>query len=198
MLSLKYVLKFYLLIVERRSTEAKTAINFTEELLKGANDVDSMIFVNMLLKRFAHLNHCDTSLDIKITDSLQFLPQIKAPTNQFNIPLYGIITTQTPSAKYCTLETTVGLMNLRVNKKAELIVLTHDKDERKMCHGGATVDVSARYNDVSFKHISVHVTDKRDGTYVINFLPEHAGSLQITIQVNNKAIKVGLFKSLIT
>ena len=96
-----------------------------------------------------------------------------------NIPalVYGIITTQTPSAKYCTLETTDGLMNLRVNKKAELVVLTRDKDERKMCHGGATVDVSAKYNDVSFKSILVHVTDKRDGTYIINFLPEHALSI---------------------
>lgn len=144
----------------------------------------------MLLKRFAHLNNSDASLDVKTTDSLQFLPQIKAPANQLNIPLYGIITTQTPSAKFCSLETTDGLMNLRVNKKAELIVLTRDKDERKMCHGGATVDVNVRYNDVSFKNISVHVTDKRDGTYVINFLPEQAGALQITIQVNGKAIKV--------
>ena len=181
------------MLLERRSTEAKTAINFTEELLKGANDVDSMIFVNMLLKRFAHLNHCDTDFDIKITDSLQFLPLIKAPANSSNIPLYGIITTQTPSAKFCTLETTDGLMNLRVNKKAELVVATRDKNERQMCHGGATVDVSARYNDVSFKNISVHVTDKRDGTYIINFLPEQAGALQITIQVNGKAIKVAFY-----
>lgn len=65
-------------------------------------------------------------MDIKVSDSLQFLSEVKAPSNsaQNNIPLYGIITTQTPYAKLCVLESTQGLANLRVNKKAELVLLS--------------------------------------------------------------------------
>lgn len=177
--------------LERRSNEAKTAINFTETLLKEGTAEESLMFVSLLLRKFDSCRTSDRAMDVKITDSLQFLPKVKAPSNQAqkNIPLYGIITTQIAIARNCTLETMVGLMNFRVNKKAELGLQTRDIEDRAMCHGSAEVDVTVTYRDIAFKTLPVHVSDKRDGTYTICFIPDSPGIMQITILVNGKPIQ---------
>lgn len=174
--------------LERRSNEAKAAMTFTEMLLKEGSQVESLMFVSMLLKRFDACRSSERSMEVKINESLQFLPEVKAPSNQAqnNIPLFGIITTQVAVAKNCTLE---GLMNLRVHKKTELVLQTRDDQEKEMCHGCANVEVSVFYRDVTFKSLPVHVSDKRDGTYTIFFIPDTAGSIQISIMVNGKPIR---------
>lgn len=175
--------------LERRSNEAKTAIDFTETLLKDGSDEENLMFVNLLLRKFDLCRSSD-ALDVKITDTLQFLSEVKAPSNQaqFNIPLYGIITTQIAVAKNCTLESMSGLSNLRVNKKAEVILQTRDIEDRPMCHGSAEVEVKVTFRDVAFKTLPTHVTDKRDGTYTINFVPDSPGAMQISIRVNGRQI----------
>lgn len=177
--------------LERRSNEAKAAMAFTEMLLREGSQVESLMFVSMLLKRFDACRSSERSIEVKINDSLQFLPEVKAPSNQAqnNIPLFGIITTQIAVAKNCTLESLEGLMNLRVHKKTELVLQTRDDQERDMCHGCANIEVSVFYRDVTFKSLSVHVSDKRDGTYIISFIPDIAGSIQISIMVNAKPIR---------
>lgn len=176
--------------LERRSNEAKTAITFTEMLLKEGTDEENLMLVNLLLKKFESCRTSDRALDVKITDSLQFLPLVKAPSNQAqnNIPLFGIITTQVAIARNCTLETLSGLMNLRVHKKAELIIQTRDIEDRKMCHGSADVEVTVSYRDVGFKTLPTIITDKRDGTYSVNFVPDSPGAMQISIKVNSKSV----------
>lgn len=176
--------------LERRSNEAKTAIAFTETLLKEGTIEENLMFVNLLLRKFDNCRSSDRAMDVKITDSLQFLPNVKAPSNQDqnNIPLFGIITTQVAVARNCSVETITGLMNLRVLKKAELILHTRDIEDRSMCHGCAEVEVAVTYRDVSFKTLPVQVTDKRDGTYTICFIPDCPGFMQIAINVNGKAV----------
>ena len=175
--------------LERRSNEAKTAIAFTETLLRDGTEEENLMLVSLLLKKFDSCS--DRAIDVKITDSLQFLPSVKAPSNQAqnNIPLFGIITTQIAVARNCTLETMSGLMNLRVNKKAELTIQTRDIEDRAMCHGSAEVDVTVSYREVAFKTLPVNVSDKRDGTYIISFIPESPGALEIKIFVNCKPIR---------
>lgn len=177
--------------LERRSNEAKAAMTFTEMLLKEGTQVECLMFVSMLLKRFDACRSSERSIDVKINDTLQFLPEVKAPSNQaqHNIPLFGIITTQIAVARNCTLESLEGLMNLRVHKKTELILQTRDDQERDMCHGCANVEVSVFYRDVTFKTLPTHVSDKRDGTYIISFIPDTAGLIQISIMVNEKPIR---------
>lgn len=176
--------------LERRSNEARTAIAFTETLLKDGTDEENLMFVNLLLRKFDNCRSSDRAMDVKITDSLQFLREIKAPSNQAqnNIPLYGIITTQIAIARNCTLETISGLMHLRVLKKAELVLQTRDIEDRAMCHGSANVEVTVSYRDVAFKTLPVHVADKRDGTYTISFVPDSPGLMKIEILVNGKPI----------
>lgn len=177
--------------LERRSNEAKTAIAFTETLLMDGTDEENLMFMSLLLRKFDSCRSSDRMMDITITDSLQFLPEVKAPSNQAqkNIPLFGIITTQVAVARNCSLETTTGLMNLRVNKKADLILQTRDIEDRSMCHGSADVDVTVTYRDVAFKTLPVQITDKRDGTYTICFIPILPGLMQVAIMVNGKTIQ---------
>uniref|UniRef100_A0A336KP99 CSON008495 protein n=1 Tax=Culicoides sonorensis TaxID=179676 RepID=A0A336KP99_CULSO len=97
--------------LDRRCQEAKTAITFAEELLDQGSEIEKLSFVGILTKRLEHCQKSEPSMELKVNDSLQFLPEVKAPSNkaQNNIPLYGIITTQTASAKLCCLEKTDGL-----------------------------------------------------------------------------------------
>lgn len=177
--------------LERRSNEAKTAIAFTESLLQDGTDEENLMFLNLLLRKFDSCRSNDRTMDVKITDSLQFLPEVKAPSNQAqkNIPLYGIITTQIAIARNCTLETLNGLINLRVHKKAELLLQTRDIEQRSMCHGSAEVDVTVTYRNFHLKTLPVQVTDKRDGTYIICFIPDSPGIMEISIRVNGKPIE---------
>lgn len=176
--------------LERRSNEAKNAINFTETLLKDGTEAENLMFLNLLLRKFDSCRSSESNLDVKIRDSLLFLREVKAPSNQAqnNIPLYGIITTQIAVARNCTLESLHGLMNLRVNKKAEVIMQTRDCENRAMCHGSAEVEVTVFYRDIAFKSVPAQVADKRDGTYSIHFIPDSPGAMQISIMVNGKAI----------
>lgn len=177
--------------LERRSNEAKTAITFTEALLTEGTEEENLVFLNLLLRKFDSCRSSDRAMDVKITDSLQFLPEVKAPSNQAqnNIPLFGIITTQVAVGRNCSIESMTGLMNLRVNKKAEVSLQTRDIEDRAMCHGSADVDVSISYRDVAFKTLPVQVTDKRDGTYTIWFIPDSPGFIKISILVNGRPIE---------
>jgi tripartite motif-containing protein 45 len=174
--------------LERRSNEAKTVIEFTENLLRDGNDEENLMLVSLLLKKLDDCRSSKNNLDIKITDTIQFLPKVKAPINDKNIPLYGIITTQVAVAKNSTLENSNVLKNLRVNKKTELILQTRDNEGNLMCHGCASIEVTVSYCDVAFKSLPVQINDKRDGTYTICFVPDIPGQMKISISVNSKPI----------
>lgn len=177
--------------IEKHSMEAQTAIDFTEDLLSDGCEVEILSFVGLLMKKFSSCQKSNIFLDTKISESLQFLPEVKAPSTkaQNNIPMYGIITTQTAVPKFCTLQTD-GLMNLRVLKKAELVMLSKDGNDRPLCHGGLIINTELRYRDVSGRWVPTQVSDKRDGTYVISFIPDTAGIMNLTIEIKNKSIKV--------
>lgn len=87
----------------------------------------------------------------------------------------------------------LGLLNLRIHKKAELILISKDNNDRQMCHGGLTIVVEIKYKDTSSRLIPVRgiqVGDKRDGTYIISFIPDAAGIMILTININGKPVKV--------
>lgn len=177
--------------LERRANEAKTVISFTENLLQEGTDEENLMLVSLLLKKFEDCRSSKINLDIKITDTIQFLQRVKAPINeaQKNIPLYGIISTQVAVAKNSSLDNPSVLKNLRVNKRAELILQTRDNEENLMCHGCASIDVSVTYCNVAFKCLPVQINDKRDGTYTIYFCPDIQGPIKVSISVNGKPIR---------
>lgn len=101
--------------LEKRSSEAKTAIEFSEFILENGSELEIMSLMGMVLKRFEYCEKSKVPLDANVNDSLRFLPEIRAPstTAQNNIPLFGIITTQTADPNLCTIEGK-GLNNLKV------------------------------------------------------------------------------------
>lgn len=176
--------------LERRSNEAKSVITFTENLLREGSDEENLMLVSLLLRKFDECRSSKSNLDVKISDTIQFLQRVKAPINeaQKNIPLYGIITTQVAVAKNSSLTNPNVLKNLRVNKKTELILQTRDNEGNLMCHGCASIDVTVSYCNVAFKSLPAQINDKRDGTYAICFVPDSPGLMKISIMVNGKAI----------
>lgn len=84
--------------------DAKDATAFIDELLNDGTDVEVLSFAKHVLKK---LESCraDENYDLKISDSVQFLPTEIVDNPESCYPLYGVITTQTVSPKHCILNT---------------------------------------------------------------------------------------------
>lgn len=120
--------------------------------------MEILSLTGIILRRLEFCQKSKSLMDGKSADSLQFLSDLKAPgtKEQNNIPLYGIITTQTPAPKLCVLESE-GLMFLRVHRKTNLIVKTNDEDNRPLCHGGLIMKVELRYSETGMRLIPTEV-----------------------------------------
>lgn len=88
----------------------------------------------------------------------------------------------------------LGLENLRVHKKVELVLETRDSSGSPVTYGGESVTAELWYRDAgtSCRTLAVHVTDGRDGTYVISFTPDTPGKLSLAISVRGQHIKVSI------
>lgn len=152
--------------LQQRSAEAKIAIQFADDLLEddknGTNATEALQFVGILLRRFDHCQKSGGHDSSRDADSLTFLPEVQAPTTkeQHNIPMYGIITTQTAVPKFCTIINVDGLQFLRVHRKVELLMKARDCDERPLCHGGLRLDVRLKYRDASARQLTVTVRQR--------------------------------------
>lgn len=177
--------------LEKRSSEAKTAIDFAELVLENGTEMEIMSFIGTIIKRFEHCEKSKVPLDANVNDSLRFLPEIRAPSTfaQNPIPLFGIITTQTAEPSLCTIEAK-GLGHLKVNKRVELTLIARDRDNKQLCHGGLTLQVELKYADYAGRELDHQVTDHRDGSYLISFTPNFAGTIRLTICILGKAVKV--------
>lgn len=90
--------------LQSRMKNAKDATAFIDELLNEGTDVEVLSFAKHVLKK---LESCtgDENRELRISDSLQFLPTEIAQNSGSSCPLYGVITTQTVSPKHCILNT---------------------------------------------------------------------------------------------
>lgn len=179
--------------LEKRSTEAKSAIKFTEDLLCYGNETAIMSSVENLLKRFEHCQKSEKGFEINMIDSLRFLPEIRAPSMKLRkntIPIFGIITHQTADPKFCTIESGQR-KNWRVHKVVELVVVSKDNQNRALCYGGLKLTAELRYhgNDNISHFIHTQVTDKLNGTYLISFIPETTDQMTLEITVQGGHIK---------
>lgn len=175
----------------RRSADAGAAIQFAEELLQpDSTDAEILAFVDVLMRRFEQCQRSRAFLDPQLSDSLSFRPEIRAPetTEQHNIPLFGIITTQTAVPRLCTVAAD-GLQQLRVHRKVEVVMQSRDLDDKPLCHGGLEVEVMVKYRDATQRQLAVHVADRRDGTYVLAFVPDAAGAMVMAVQLQGKPVK---------
>lgn len=142
--------------LQKRAQESKQANLFADSLLKNGNDTEILIFVGTLLHRFQYCQKM--SSDPKIPDAFQFLREIRAPAtqNQNNVPMYGIIATQVPDAKFTTLEVEEPII-LRIHRRYELKMIAKDSDDHPLCHGGIKLIVELRYKDDPNKRLVTEV-----------------------------------------
>lgn len=182
--------------LETRSAEAKTAIEFAEMVLENGSESEVMSIVGVILKRFEYCEKSKVPLDANVNDSLRFLPEIRAPSSsvQNNIPLFGIITTQTADPDRFSIEGK-GLSNLKVNKRVDILVIARDRENKQLCHGGLKLQVELRYGDLAGRVLEHQITDKRDGTYQISFIPDATGTIRLSVCVAGKPIMVILVQS---
>nr|CAD7264667.1 unnamed protein product [Timema shepardi] len=82
-----------------------------------------------------------------------------------------------------------GLQNCRQHRKSEVVLLTRDADNQPLCHGGEKVTAELRYRDVSRRQLPVHVLDRRDGSYLVWFVPDTPGNLSLSVSVNGHFVK---------
>ncbi|KAH8237974.1 hypothetical protein KR032_009370 [Drosophila birchii] len=176
--------------LEKRTQQAMEAVRFSQELCEIGADVEILSFVGILLRRLEFCQQFKPPVDPKISDSLHFLPKIRAPStkDQRDIPLYGIITMQVVEPGLCTLQWE-GFSQLRLHKKADLLLHSRDADGVSLCHGGLEINCMIKYKDSNSKFLPVEVSDNRDGTYNISFTPDAQGSLILTITINERPIK---------
>ncbi|KAM7353406.1 uncharacterized protein ACRADG_005479 isoform 2-T2 [Cochliomyia hominivorax] len=176
--------------LEKRTQDALQAVRFCEELTDIASDVEILSFVKILLKRFEYCQQFKAPVDPKISDTLHFLPKIRAPAakNQHDIPLFGIITMQTVEPSLCTLQWD-GVSQLRLHRKAELVLISRDANGASLCHGGLHIKCHIKYRDNHAKLLPIEISDNRDGTYIISFIPDSQGAIILNITINDKPIK---------
>ncbi|EAT47686.1 AAEL001217-PA [Aedes aegypti] len=177
--------------LEQRSQNARTAIDFAEEIINEGNEIENLIFVSILLKRFEQCLRSNRALDFKVTDTLEFLPDEMTPCFRVQnlVPLYGIITTQKADPRKCSLVNCAELASLKVHRKVELSLVTKDYEGRPMNHGGITVQTDLRHQEDDSRPISLNVADNRNGTYGLSFVPERAGVMSLMVSVDGKIIE---------
>lgn len=81
---------------------ARDVAAFIDELLNEGTDVEVLSFAKPVLKKLESCTE-DKVQELKMSESLQFLPEEAVPSSGHCYPLYGVITTQTVSAKHCLL-----------------------------------------------------------------------------------------------
>lgn len=69
------------------------------------------------------------------------------------------------------------------------MIEARDVDNYPLCHGGEKIVVELRYKDSTARTIPVTITDHRDGTYSMNFIPDAAGELSLSVVIKSKHVK---------
>lgn len=87
----------------------------------------------------------------------------------------------------------LGLSNVRIGKKIEIILETRDKTNTCLNRGGEPVISEIVYRDLTgtTKTTQIPVNDLRNGKYYISFVPETLGKLLLYVYVRGHPIKVG-------
>ncbi|KAJ9597191.1 hypothetical protein L9F63_026918 [Diploptera punctata] len=157
--------------LQRHSEDTRTAICFAQQLLTEASDIELLSLVTPVLRR------------------LECLCRVRNREKVNQHTVYGVITTQTVSPAHCNLSGLHSLQDVRQQQKVETVLVTRDADKQPLCHGGEKVTAELRYRDTSRRKIPVQLTDRRDGTYLISFVPDTAGNLSLFVSVQEKPIQ---------
>ncbi|XP_046398189.1 uncharacterized protein LOC124164995 [Ischnura elegans] len=196
--------------LQRQVEGVATAVRFADDLLAEASDAEMLAVAAALVRR---LEWCRASAEASRAGratttalllaaegggdgggggggcpvSLQFLPAERA-ANINGHEMYGVVTAQAVSPAKCRIASE-GLSNCRQHRKTEIVVVTRDADDQPIGHGGEQVVANLHYRDASHRQLPVHVSDQKDGSYILTFIPDAAGVLSLTVTVQGKHIQ---------
>lgn len=185
--------KFALFPAERRSQNSRAAIEFAEELMTQGSEVENLLFVSILLKRFEQCLKSTRALDSTVTDTVQFLADEEAPNVrvQTGVPLFGIVTTQKADPQQSGIEHSAGeLATLKAHKRVQLTLVVRDYEGRRLGHGGITVQTDLRFRDDDDHSVPMTIADNRDGSYGLTFVPSRPGVMHLMLFVDGKLLEV--------
>lgn len=89
--------------LQKRIRDARDVAYFLDDLLNDGTDVEVLSFVNPIMVKIEQCDNFKQDKELKLSGSLQFLPEetVKCPNNFYT--LYGVVTTQTVSPDHCLL-----------------------------------------------------------------------------------------------
>uniref|UniRef100_A0A1S4H1W0 B box-type domain-containing protein n=1 Tax=Anopheles gambiae TaxID=7165 RepID=A0A1S4H1W0_ANOGA len=178
--------------LERRSQNSRAAIEFAEELMTEGSEVENLLFVSILLKRFEQCLKSTRALDSTVTDTVQFLADEEAPNVrvQTGVPLFGIVTTQKADPQQSGIEHSAGeLATLKAHKRVQLTLVVRDYEGRRLGHGGITVQTDLRFRDDDDHSVPMTIADNRDGSYGLTFVPSRPGVMHLMLFVDGKLLE---------
>ncbi|XP_071052814.1 E3 ubiquitin-protein ligase TRIM45-like [Onthophagus taurus] len=174
--------------LQRQLHLAKEILAFADDLFRESNEVEFLTLVKPILRRLEVCNQIHIP-ELPISESLQFLPEEASQESWNSCPLYGVVTTQIVSPSHCSL-LPEGLQNLRVGKKAEILLELYDKTNTALQRGGEVVYGEVKYKEPgSTKTINMQIEDKKNGTYKLSFIPDVPGKYFLSVTVKGQPIK---------
>ncbi|KAL1490638.1 hypothetical protein ABEB36_013299 [Hypothenemus hampei] len=176
--------------LQKKIRDARDIAYFLDEILNVGSEVEVLSFIKPVIEKIEACENLEPSLGLKYLNNIQFLPEeVVNKDSASNFCIYGVLTTQSVSAEHCRIDEK-DLTNLRVGKRVNVILTTNDNKEHSLERGGEYVTAEIRHRDAEVsKSIHVNVTDRRDGTYSIFFVPDAPGKLAFIIKVNGEHIQ---------
>lgn len=90
------------------------------------------------------------------------------------------------------------LQYLRVGRKVETVLEVYDCNGKPLQRGGELVTAEIHHRDAGVsKSMTVSVLDRRDGTYLITFVPDVPGKLALCVYIKEQQIKVFISEALL-
>lgn len=89
--------------LQKRIRDARDVAYFLDDLLSDGTEAEVLSFVNPIMSKIEQCDNFKPDNELKLSGSLQFLPEesIKCPNNIYT--LYGVVSTQTLSPDHCLL-----------------------------------------------------------------------------------------------
>ncbi|XP_014681194.1 PREDICTED: tripartite motif-containing protein 45-like [Priapulus caudatus] len=162
----------------------------TEEALAEASPEELLSLKRPLVRRLRELNRCKYRQEPEQNDYVSFLPRGNEEAAA-NCLMRGRITTQRLCPAKCILKGEGNLNNARAGGKVELLLICMDVDGKLYAHGGDAMKgvLLPKQADSSHGQVNVHVNDRKDGTYHLEFATEHAGQYSLLLTIDQYHIQ---------
>ncbi len=167
-------------VLEVALASCDSSIEFTERAFKNGNDTQILSMEKHILQSLEQLKAVKDQTKPCVTEFMVFIiPPSVQETNKKLLKDYDIDVT-VASPENCHASFKEEEKKFDAGKKYFIILICHDKDNRRLRYGGQDVKPSFTGIEVS----DVAVTDNKDGSYIIGFCLRQGGMLKFAVSIN--------------